>query len=120
MPAVVSTMIAGLIAGTVPARIAIFAGWLYVFLFIVAEGRQQLCVWLWDAVGTEFGGRHGLYETNYTGNHEDIRVQALWHARGSGALDRMVAPADQCLADCDESGWRDLEWLNPGAVAYSG
>jgi 4-hydroxyphenylacetate 3-monooxygenase len=75
---------------------------------------------LWDAVGTEFGGRHSLYETNYAGNHEDIRIRALWHARGSGALDNMVALADQCLADYDESGWRDSEWLNPGAVAYSG
>ena len=26
---------------------------------------------LWDAVGTEFGGRHELYEINYSGSHED-------------------------------------------------
>jgi hypothetical protein len=31
----------------------------------------------------------------------------------------MIALADQCLADYDESGWRDSQWLNPGAVAYS-
>ena len=29
---------------------------------------------LWDAIGTEFGGRHELYEMNYAGNHEDIRI----------------------------------------------
>ena len=32
---------------------------------------------LWDAVGTEFGGRHELYERNYAGNHENTRVELL-------------------------------------------
>ena len=68
---------------------------------------------LWDAVGTEFGGRHELYEMNYAGNHEDIRIQALWNARLS-ALDRMTALAEQCMADYDEDGWTDLSWINPG------
>ena len=27
---------------------------------------------VWDAIGTEFGGRHELYERNYAGNHEQI------------------------------------------------
>jgi 4-hydroxyphenylacetate 3-monooxygenase len=49
--------------------------------------RIKVMKLLWDAIGTGFGGRHGPYETNYAGNHEDIRIQALWHARGSGALD---------------------------------
>ena len=35
---------------------------------------------LWDAVGTEFGGRHELYERNYAGNHEDIRIHAMLNA----------------------------------------
>ncbi|MFZ0524820.1 MAG: 4-hydroxyphenylacetate 3-hydroxylase N-terminal domain-containing protein [Xanthobacteraceae bacterium] len=82
--------------------------------------RIKIMKLLWDAIGTEFGGRHGLYETNYAGNHEDIRIQALWHARGSGTLDAMIALADQCLADYDENGWRNSAWLNPGDVAYSG
>ena len=30
---------------------------------------------LWDAIGTEFGGRHELYERNYAGNHENIRAR---------------------------------------------
>ena len=79
--------------------------------------RIKIMKLLWDAVGTEFGGRHGLYETNYAGNHEDIRIQALWHARGSGALDGMVALADQCLADYDENGWKDPAWLDPPGAA---
>ena len=73
--------------------------------------RIKVMQLLWDAIGTAFGGRHGLYETNYAGNHEDIRIQALLHARGSGALDGMIALADRCLADYDENGWRDPAWL---------
>src|SRR5262249_15449973 len=35
-----------------------------------AEGRVKVMKLLWDAVGSEFGGRHELYERNYAGNHE--------------------------------------------------
>ena len=75
---------------------------------------------LWDAIGTEFGGRHELYEINYAGNHEDIRIQALFNARSSGTYDKMVALADQCMADYDEKGWTGDTWLNPDDVAYPG
>ena len=43
--------------------------------------RIKVMKLLWDAIGTEFGGRHELYEMNYAGNHEDIRIQAMWNAR---------------------------------------
>jgi 4-hydroxyphenylacetate 3-monooxygenase len=71
---------------------------------------------LWDAIGTEFGGRHELYEYNYAGNHEDIRIHALLNARGSGALDGMMALADRCMSDYDENGWTGDTWLNPEDV----
>jgi 4-hydroxyphenylacetate 3-monooxygenase len=64
-------------------------------------------------------GPSWLYETNYAGNHEDIRIQALWHARGSGALDGMIALAEQCLSDYDENGWRNPVWLNADDVGPS-
>ncbi|MBM3529204.1 MAG: Pyoverdin chromophore biosynthetic protein pvcC [Alphaproteobacteria bacterium] len=80
--------------------------------------RIKIMKLLWDAIGTEFGGRHELYEFNYAGNHEDIRLHALWNARGSGAYDRMVALAEQCMADYDEAGWTGDTWLNPGDIAY--
>jgi 4-hydroxyphenylacetate 3-monooxygenase len=76
--------------------------------------RIKIMKLLWDAVGTEFGGRHELYEMNYAGNHEDIRIQAMWNARGSGALDAMMALAETCMADYDENGWTGSTWLNPG------
>ena len=77
--------------------------------------RIKLMKLLWDAIGTEFGGRHELYERNYAGNHEDIRIQAMFNARGSGALDAMVALAEECMADYDEKGWVRGPWINPAA-----
>ena len=82
--------------------------------------RIKVMKLLWDAIGTEFGGRHGLYETNYAGNHEDIRIQAMWNARTTGTLDGMIALADQCLSDYDENGWCGDTWLDPDDVAYPG
>ena len=39
---------------------------------------------LWDAIATEFGGRHELYEINYGGSTEEIRRYALFGAHGLG------------------------------------
>ena len=82
--------------------------------------RIKIMKLLWDAIGSEFGGRHELYERNYAGNHEDIRIHAMWNARNSGTLDGMIALAEQCLADYDENGWTGSSWLDPEDVAYMG
>jgi 4-hydroxyphenylacetate 3-monooxygenase len=82
--------------------------------------RIKVMKLLWDAIGTEFGGRHELYERNYAGNHEDIRIQTIWNARGSGALDEMMALADRCMADYDENGWTGDTWIDPEDVAVGG
>jgi len=66
----------------------------------------------WDAIGTEFGGHHELYEYNYAGDHEDIRIHALLNAKGSGAYDGMIALADRCMADYDEDGWTGHTWVS--------
>ena len=76
--------------------------------------RIKIMKLLWDAVGTEFGGRHELYERNYAGNHEDIRIQALTGARRNGTMDRMTALVNQCMAEYDEHGWTGSTWLNSG------
>ncbi len=80
--------------------------------------RIKIMKLLWDAIGTEFGGRHELYERNYAGSHEEIRLQALGHARGSRSLDAMIALAEQCMADYDEDGWTGDTWLDPDDVAW--
>jgi 4-hydroxyphenylacetate 3-monooxygenase len=82
--------------------------------------RIKVMKLLWDAIGTEFGGRHELYERNYAGNHEDIRIQALWNARSSGMMEQMTGLAEQCMSEYDENGWTDSAWLDPDDVAYPG
>ena len=42
-----------------------------------AVDRVKLMKLMWDAMGTEFGGRHELYERNYFGSHESIRFEVL-------------------------------------------
>ena len=81
--------------------------------------RIKVMKLLWDSIGTEFGGRHELYELNYAGNHEDIRIHALTNARTTGAYDQMIALAEQCMAEYDENGWTDKTWLNPDEDADS-
>ncbi|MGD1922936.1 MAG: 4-hydroxyphenylacetate 3-hydroxylase N-terminal domain-containing protein [Paracoccaceae bacterium] len=67
--------------------------------------RIKIMKLLWDAVGSEFGGRHELYERNYAGSNEMVRFQALFQAQGSGSLAKMTDFANQCMADYDETGW---------------
>jgi len=72
--------------------------------------RIKLFKVVWDAIGTEFGGRHELYERNYAGNAEQIRMDALKFARRTGVIDRCLALVDRCLADYDLDGWTDDTW----------
>ena len=74
--------------------------------------RIKIMKLLWDAVGSEFGGRHELYERNYAGSNEMVRFQTFFNARGSGALDEMVSLAEQCMAEYDENGWLDEDYFN--------
>ena len=78
-----------------------------------AMERVKTLKLLWDSVGSEFGGRHELYEMNYAGGWEDIRLQSLTNADKGGDLKAMQALVDQCMADYDENGWTGKTWLNP-------
>ena len=44
----------------------------------------------------------------------------MWNARNTGALDNMIALAEQCLRDYDEDGWCGPTWLNPDDAPVSG
>lgn len=70
-----------------------------------AVERVKLMKLLWDAVGTEFGGRHELYERNYAGNHENTRVELLFAEMASGGAERSASFVDECLAEYDLDGW---------------
>ncbi|HJZ29507.1 MAG TPA: 4-hydroxyphenylacetate 3-hydroxylase N-terminal domain-containing protein [Hyphomicrobiaceae bacterium] len=71
------------------------------------KARIKLMKLLWDAIGSEFGARHELYEMNYAGSHELVRLFPLQQAQASGALKEMEALVERCMADYDENGWRD-------------
>jgi 4-hydroxyphenylacetate 3-monooxygenase len=70
-----------------------------------AVDRVKLMKLMWDAIGTEFGGRHELYERNYFGNHESIRFETLMVAEKSGAAERYKGFAEQCMAEYNLDGW---------------
>ncbi|MDP0919680.1 4-hydroxyphenylacetate 3-hydroxylase C-terminal domain-containing protein, partial [Klebsiella pneumoniae] len=46
--------------------------------------RIKILKLMWDAIGSDFGGRHELYEINYSGSQEEIRLQCLRQAQSSG------------------------------------
>jgi aromatic ring hydroxylase len=73
---------------------------------IDAVERVKLMKLLWDAVGTEFGARHELYEINYSGSHEEIRRYALFDALASGSYARCKEFVDTCLSEYDLDGWK--------------
>jgi 4-hydroxyphenylacetate 3-monooxygenase len=79
---------------------------------ISAEDRVKLLKMVWDSIGTEFGGRHELYEINYAGNTENIRIETLKHAEATGAADRYKSFVDTALNDYDLNGWTNSNWAN--------
>jgi 4-hydroxyphenylacetate 3-monooxygenase len=81
-----------------------------------AVERTKLMKLLWDAIGTEFGGRHELYERNYAGAPETIRFLTWQMAQTSGAAGRFKAFAEQCLAEYDLDGWTAPDLITPRDV----
>jgi 4-hydroxyphenylacetate 3-monooxygenase len=77
-----------------------------------AVDRVKLMKLIWDSIGSEFGGRHELYERNYAGNHEGVRLEMLMDAQMSGAADAMKGLADQCLSEYDLNGWTVPDLIN--------
>ena len=75
-----------------------------------AEQRVKLFKLIWDAIGTEFGARHALYERNYAGNNEQIRLDVVNFARIKGHLGEFNAFADRCMSEYDLHGWTVPPW----------
>jgi 4-hydroxyphenylacetate 3-monooxygenase len=84
---------------------------------VSAVERVKLMKLLWDAVGSEFGGRHELYEVNYSGSHEEIRRFALLGALASGQYERWKSFADSCMAEYDLDGWTAPDLVGPDDVS---
>ncbi len=85
-----------------------------------AVNRVKVMKLLWDAIGSEFGSRHELYERNYSGNHELIRTQILEYQEGRGLTESYRKLADQCLAEYDLEGWTVPDLVNSDDVNVIG
>jgi 4-hydroxyphenylacetate 3-monooxygenase len=81
-----------------------------------AVDRVKVMKALWDAVGSEFGARHELYERNYSGNHENIRAEILFASEAMGKVDEYKGFAERCLAEYDLDGWTVPDLVNPDDV----
>lgn len=84
---------------------------------VQAVDRVKLLKLLWDAVGSEFGGRHELYERNYGGDHESVRLQTLLAYQATGRADALKGFADECMSEYDLDGWTRPDLINPDDVS---
>jgi 4-hydroxyphenylacetate 3-monooxygenase len=82
-----------------------------------AEERIKLMKLVWDTMGTEFGGRHSLYERNYFGNHENIRTEVVMVAEMMGNADRYRGFAEQCMDEYNLDGWTVPDLINPDDIS---
>jgi 4-hydroxyphenylacetate 3-monooxygenase len=82
-----------------------------------AVDKIKLIKLLWDAIGSEFGGRHELYERTYSGSHELTRLECFWMAKGDGTVDKMTGFAEQCMAEYDLDGWTVPDLINPDDIS---
>lgn len=68
--------------------------------------RIKLFKLIWDALYSEFAGRHALYERNYAGNQEQQRLDILRWSDARGDSERYKAAVVECMADYDVEGWQ--------------
>src|SRR5262249_53416972 len=78
-----------------------------------AEQRVKLSKLAWDAIGSEFGGRHELYERNYAGALESVKVETFFAAQAAGDKAAFEHLVQTCLDDYDLQGWTAPTWLGP-------
>jgi 4-hydroxyphenylacetate 3-monooxygenase len=71
-----------------------------------AEERIKLFKLIWDAIGTEFGARHELYEINYSGSHEQVRMDVVKFSKRNNLVDQFTEIAEACMAEYDLEGWK--------------
>lgn len=68
-------------------------------------------------MGSEFGGRHELYERNYAGNYEGIRLENLPTAIATGDADRVRKFVESFMAEYDVDGWTVSDLINPNDIS---
>ena len=84
-----------------------------------AVERVKIMKMLWDAIGTEFAGRHELYERNNYGNHEVIRMHPLFEGRDNGTVDELKTFVETCMSDYDLDGWTSPDLINSDDINWA-
>jgi 4-hydroxyphenylacetate 3-monooxygenase len=87
---------------------------------IEALDKVKLMKLLWDSIGSEFGGRHELYERSYSGSHELTKLECYWMANGDGTVARLKEFTEQCMSEYDLDGWTLPGLVNPDDVSVIG
>ncbi len=72
--------------------------------------RSKLYKLVWDAMFSEFAGRHGLYELNYAGNHEQKYLDPVEWSERRGLMAAWKDLVQDCLAQYNLEGWGDGGW----------
>ncbi|MCB1272907.1 MAG: Pyoverdin chromophore biosynthetic protein pvcC, partial [Leucobacter sp.] len=67
-----------------------------------------------DAIGSEFGARHELYELNYWGQPEKTYLDILGLHEADGSLGASRAYAEEFMASYDLDGFVEPGLHNPG------
>lgn len=83
-----------------------------------ALDRSRTMKLLWDAVGSEFGARHELYELNYFGQPEFNQLASLGFAQADGTLDNARHLVETCMDQYDLNGWRSDHYFTPNDVNF--
>lgn len=84
---------------------------------LTVDDRSKVMKLLWDAIGSEFGGRHELYELNYFGSPEVNHLGSLARARADGQLEGMRAMVEECMSAYGVNGWSSDEYFQPADVS---
>ena len=77
---------------------------------VSAVERAKLWKLAWDGIGTEFGARQELFERNYAGSYDAVRLENLFLAERNGDRAEWTGLVDSCMADYDLNGWRSAPW----------
>jgi len=83
-----------------------------------ALDRSKTMKLLWDAIGSEFGARHELYELNYFGQPEVNHLAINELAKADGTLDYARGLVEQCMSEYDLGGWTSDRFVTPDDVNF--
>ncbi|MFD1210453.1 4-hydroxyphenylacetate 3-hydroxylase N-terminal domain-containing protein [Arthrobacter sp. GCM10027362] len=83
-----------------------------------ALDRSKTMKLLWDAIGSEFGARHELYEHNYFGQPELCHLTLHEAARTDGTLDHARSLVENCMDQYDLNGWTSNKLFSPDDVNF--